>query len=144
MCQTNLISDKIVKLTTRTLKQKLEAVRPEGLNIHKLARLNSDLDSFYDFFYSQYPSITESDYSVFGGQLNIMLHELKDLMKEEREDKSCDAKKTKDQFVKLKNLYSALYEINSDIVNFKINLKKDLEIHGLMSKASTLSRKIVG
>ena len=47
--------------------------------VTQLARLNRDLDELYELLYSQWDSVTENDYQVFGMQLQIMLGTLKDL-----------------------------------------------------------------
>ena len=76
MCQSNLISEKIVNLSTRSFIQRLHAVSTEGLSVFKMARLNKDLDKFYDLLISQYPTVTEKDYSLFGSQFNILLEKM--------------------------------------------------------------------
>ncbi len=43
MCQTALISEKIVRLGTRSFKQRLEAVSGNEYSVTKLSRLNRSL-----------------------------------------------------------------------------------------------------
>lgn len=66
MCQTTLISQNIVRLGTRSYRHRLEALVPNGDRVSSLRKLNHDLDSFYEFLYSQCNSVTEADYKVFG------------------------------------------------------------------------------
>ncbi len=42
LCQTNLISSNIVRLSTRSYKQRLDAATPNGCSIKRLVRLNKD------------------------------------------------------------------------------------------------------
>lgn len=140
MCHTNLISDSIVRLSTRSYRQRLDAAKSDGYSAGRLARLNKDLDNFYELLYSQWQTVTAADYSIFGEQLNIMLETLKGLLK------ACKklAKQIKfgNELKRLEMNYSAIYELNSDIVNFKIKMPNDSEIAGLMSRASQASKNL--
>lgn len=141
MCQTSLISSNIVRLSTRSYRQRLEAVTPGGYSVARLARLNKDLDGFYELLYDQWQTVTEEDYNIFGPQLNIMLATLKELLNTCRKlpQKSGLSKEVE----KLDMNYSALYEVNSDIVNFKIKISKDTEIKELMNRASEVVKQVV-
>lgn len=141
MCQANLISDNIIRLGTRSYRQRLEAVAPDGYSVSRLARLNKDLDDFYELLYSQWQSVTAEDYKVFGPQLNIMLATLKDLL-------SVCRKRSKEprlykEIQRLGMNYSAIHEVNSDIVNFKIKMPQDTEVKTLMNRASEVAKQIV-
>lgn len=140
MCQTVLISNQIVRLGTRSYKQRLEAVNPDEYRISQLSRLNRDLDDFYELLYSQWNTVTEQDYKIFGPQLQIMLATLKDLFI------ACKKMKHGANFEreteKLGMNYSAIFEVNSDIVNFRINAPKDSELQNLLQQASNLTSNI--
>ena len=141
MCQTSLISDKIKNLSGRSFIQRIEIAAPNGFNLFKLTRLNSDLDKFYDLIYSQWSTISEEDYRIFGNQLEILLTTIHDLLMAYENfnlDRSYSI-----QIEKLKRNYSALYELNSDIINFKINMPKDSEVYELLNSASMVAEKIV-
>lgn len=141
MCQTSLISDKIKNLSGRSFIQRIEIAAPNGFNLFKLTRLNSDLDKFYDLIYSQWSTISEEDYRIFGNQLEILLATIHDLLMAYENfnlDRSYSI-----QIEKLKSNYSALYELNSDIINFKINMPKDSEVYELLNSASMVAEKIV-
>lgn len=140
MCQTAFISQSIVKLGTRSYKHSLEALAPNEYRVGQLRRLNRDLDAFYDFLYSQCNSVTEQDYQVFGKQLASMLTILKSLYT------SCKQMPKKygvsTEAEKLKRNYSALYELNNDIKNYRIKAAKDAEWSALLSDASLALKKI--
>jgi len=140
MCQTALISSNIIRLGTRSYRQRMEAVVSNQYRVTQLARLNRDLDDFYELLYSQWNSVTEEDYNKFGGQLQIMLETLKDLFdlcKQMSQDGTF-SKETE----KLGMNYAAIYEMNSDMVNFKIKAKKDADLQQLMKRASTITSTI--
>lgn len=140
MCQTAFISQSIVKLGTRSYKHSLEALAPNEYSVGQLRRLNRDLDAFYEFLYSQCNTVTESDYRVFGKQLTSMLSILKVLYV------SCRQMPKKygvsEEAEKLKRNYSALYELNGDIKNYRIKVSKDAEWAALLSDASMAIKKI--
>lgn len=140
MCQTAFISQSIVKLGTRSYKHSLEALAPNEYRVGQLRRLNRDLDAFYEFLYSQSNTVTERDYSVFGKQLTSMLNILKSLYvscKQMPKEYGVSA-----EAEKLKRNYSALYELNSDIKNYRIKASKDAEWAALLSDASMAIKKI--
>ncbi len=140
MCQTAFISQSIVKLGTRSYRHSLEALAPNEYHVSQLRRLNRDLDTFYDFLYSQCNTVTERDYMVFGKQLTSMLNILKALYtscKQMPEEYGVGA-----EAEKLKRNYSALYELNGDIKNYRIKAAKDAEWSALLADASLAIRKV--
>ncbi|MCD8290738.1 MAG: hypothetical protein LUC91_04465, partial [Prevotella sp.] len=121
-------------------KHIMYAVTPNGYSINRLARLNKDLDDFYELLYDQWQTITEDDYNIFGQQLNIMLKTIKELL---NACKKLPNELGLDKEVKKLNMnFSAIHELNNDIINFRIKLPKDTEIKDLMNKASKVSQKI--
>ena len=134
-----MISNQILRLGTRSYKQRLEA-KSKGYSISQLARLNKDLDGLYELLYSQWNMVTEHDYKVFGGQLQIMLGTLKELylVCKNMSQGAIFEKETE----KLAMNYSAIYEVNSDIVNFKIKAKHNMELKLLMKQASDITSRI--
>lgn len=140
MCQTALISNNIVRLGTRSYRQRMEAVASKEYRVTQLARLNRDLDDFYELLYSQWNTVTESDYKIFGPQLQIMLETLKELYHIcKNMPKNLGLERETE---KLAMNYSVIHEVNSDIINFKINLKKDTELEALLKKASDITSRI--
>lgn len=140
MCQTALISQNIVRLGTRSYCHRLEALVPNEYRVSSLRKLNHDLDSFYEFLYSQCNSVTEADYKVFGEQLNSMLATLKLLWQTCK--RMPKASGLGNQAEKLKMNYFALYELNEDIKNYRIKAPKDKEWSSLLSQASLALKKV--
>ncbi len=140
MCQTAIISQSILRLGTRSYRHSLEALAPNEYSVGQLRRLNRDLDAFYEFLYSQCNTVTERDYNVFGKQLTSMLHILKALYascKQMPKEYGVSA-----EAEKLKRNYSALYELNGDIKNYRIKAAKDEEWSALLADASAAINKI--
>lgn len=140
MCQTAFISQSIVKLGTRSYKHSLEALAPNEYHVGQLRRLNRDLDAFYELLYSQCNTVTERDYNVFGKQLSSMLNILKTLYTSCRQMPKEYGVSTETE--KLKRNYSALYELNSDIKNYRIKAPKDAEWSALLADASLVIKKV--
>ena len=137
MCQTAFISQNIVRLGTRSYKHSLEAMVPEEYSVGQLRRLNRDLDTFYEYLYSQCNDVTESEYKVFEKQLDSMLTTLRALyMKMPSE---CGVA---DETEKLRMNYVALYELNNDIKNYRINAPRDTEWTALLSDAGNALKSI--
>lgn len=132
MCQTKLISQNVVRLGKRSYSHRLEVAVPNCYGKSQLAKLNKDLNNLYELIYSDWRTITENDYRMFGGQFVILIQTVKQLYD------SC-RKMPKDLGMKEETAilgmnYSALYELNSDIVNFCIKLPKNQEIKQLMNR----------
>lgn len=140
MCQTTLISQNIVRLSKRSYSQRLESVIPNQYRISQLSSLNRDLDNLYEILYNEWRSVTEMDYAILGPQLDILLETIKGLYRTCR--KFPKEMGFHDEVKKLGMNYSALYEINSDIVNFKIKLPKDPELKQIMTRLSEVDCKL--
>ncbi len=118
----------------------MEALAPNEYHVSQLRRLNRDLDAFYDFLYSQCNTITEGDYNVFGKQLTSMLSTLKSLYTScKKMPEECGMGTEAER---LKRNYSALYELNGDIRNYRVNTVKDSEWSSLLSDASMAVDKL--
>lgn len=140
MCQITLISNNIVRLSTRSYRQRLDAVVENQYKVSQLARLNRDLDNFYELLYSQWNTVTKDDYAVFGPQLQIMLNTLRELYNTCK--KLSDIPNFDKETEKLGMNYSAIFEINSDIKNFRIKKQEDDEMTLLMKQASDVVKSI--
>ena len=134
MCETLAISQRMVRVSRRTYNNRLDVATPNRYSVGKLARLNKDLDGLYELLYSQWRSVSDEDYNVFGGQFKLLLETIKGLYDTCR--KAPSSMGLNNETRKLGMNYSALYEINSNIVHFAINapknenLKKALEMAG--------------
>ena len=134
MCQTAVISSTVMRLGRRSYTHRMEVATPGGYSASQLARLNRELDDLYELIYEDWGTITEQDYAVFGGQLELLVKTIKQLYDDcRRSDARCQMK---DELERLGMNYSALYELNSDIVNFRIKAPCNAELQLMMSKAS--------
>ena len=132
MCQTAFISQNIVRLGTRSYKHSLEAMVPEEYSVGQLRRLNRDLDTFYEYLYSQCNDVTESEYKVFEKQLDSMLTTLRALyMSCKKMPSECGVA---DETEKLR--------MNNDIKNYRINAPRDTEWTALLSDAGNALKSI--
>lgn len=130
MCQTGVITRKVVRLSRRSFNHRIEAASPNGYQKGQLVRLNRELDSLYEIIYDDWTTITADDYKVFGGQFEILIQTIKQLYDTCR--KLPKEMGLKEETNKLGMNYSALYELNSDIVNFRIKLPKNAEMKKTM------------
>lgn len=140
MCDSAGISNKIVRLGTASFRNRLEVAGGMNYNVSKLSRLNRALKSFYRILYAQFNSVTKEDYEIFGPQLKVLLKSIKEL------HTACEKMpKTyglSEETKKLGMNYSAIYEINSDIVNFRIKALEDPELSQLMTATSSALKQL--
>ena len=141
MCQTNLITNRVILLSRRSFNHRIEAVSPKGYRYSQLQKLNKDLDRLYETIYDDWTTITEDDYKVFGGQLVILIQTIKQLYDTCR--KCPKEMGISNETKKLGLNYSALYELNSDIVNFRIKLPKNQKMKTVLKEISKLDRSNV-
>ena len=134
MCQTAVISSTVKRLGRRSYTHRMEVATPGGYSESQLARLNRELDDLYELIYEDWGTITEQDYAVFGGQLELLVKTIKQLYDDCRRSDVCC--RMKDELERLGMNYSALHELNSDIVNFRIKAPRNAELQLMMSKAS--------
>lgn len=139
MCQTALISESIVKVSSRSFERNLEAVSGVGMSHNKLARLNNALDRLYEMVYGQFNEITPDDYRIIEPQLMLLLNTLKGLCNTFR--KIPVSEKLSGEVEALSRNYSALYELNSDIKNFRVkNISPELA--NALKKASAAMKRL--
>ena len=140
MCETLNISRRMIRVSRKTYNNRLDVATPHQYSVGQLTSLNKDLDGLYELLYSQWRSVTEEDYQVFGGQFKLVLETIKSLYHECR--KAPDALGLKAETRKLGMNYSALYELNSNISNFGINAKKNAELKIALEKAGSIMHNI--
>ena len=138
MCEAGLITRRVVRLSRRSFNHRIEVASPNGYQNSRLARLNHELDSLYETIYDDWTTITEDDYKMFGGQLQLLILTVKQLYDACR--KMPKEMGLKDETRKLGMNYPALYELNSDIVNFRIKLPKNEEMKTTLSKLAELDK----
>lgn len=140
MCQTERISNTVVRLGRRSFMYRMEVARPNGYGIVQLARLNRELDALYELIYEDWRNITELEYAIFGGQLVILVKTVKQLYDECR--RKPDSIVMKSEVERLGMNYSALYELNSDILNSCIKMPQNQEMKQLMKRLTEVDSKI--
>lgn len=142
MCETAQISKKMVCIGRRTFLHRMEVATPNTYRVGQLARLNKDLDNLYELLYAQWRSVTAEDYKLFGGQFQVLLDTIKSLYDSCR--KLPREMGLKDETCRLGMNYSALYEINSDIVNFALKSFKNDKITAALLNLATVDKKMAG
>lgn len=140
MNHTSAISDRIVSLGTRSYNQRLETLSGKSVTVQKLRRLNKDLDDLYEILYARFNSISEAEIIELTPVLTELLKSIKALHTSFR--KSSSLLKMDNEILKLGMNYSALYEINSDLHNFRMPSNEDKELRELLNKVSVLMHKI--
>jgi hypothetical protein len=113
---------------------------PNTYHVSQLARLNRELDQLYEMIYDDWQSISEDDYRVFGVQLSILLQTLKHLYntcKEQPKEMGL-----REEAKRLGMNYSALFELNSDIVNFCIKMPKNQQMKQLMNRLTEVDNRL--
>ena len=141
MCQTSVISDRVVRLSKRSYSHRLDVATPNKYHVAQLARLNRELDSLYEFIYDEWRTISEDDYNVFGGQFVILIQTVKQLYDAcKKQPKSMGLS---EEARKLGMNYSALYELNSDIVNFCIKMPKNEEMKKALQHLAEVDKRLV-
>ena len=112
-----------------------------GYHVTQLVRLNRELDSLYEFIYDDWRTITEEDYKMFGGQFVILIQTIKQLY--DACKKQPKAMGLNEETKRLGMNYSALYELNSDIVNFCIKMPKNEEMKKALQHLAEVDKRLV-
>ena len=106
----------------------------------QLYRLNRELDKLHEFIYDDWQTITAEDYAVFGGQLTILIQTVKQLYEAcKRQPKAMGIG---EETRKLGMNYSALHELNSDIVNFRIKMPQNENMKRALGRLSDVDKRL--
>ncbi len=135
MCQTSVISKNIARISSRSFEQNLEVVTGKVITLNKLKRLNNALDTLYELIYSQFNEISADDYKIIGPQLTLLLNTLKGLR--ETYKRISVSRDLSDEVNSLGRNYSALYELNSDIKQFRIARKLKPNLASALNNAAS-------
>lgn len=134
-----VISSKIVRIGTRSYRQNLESMGNNYISLLNLTMLNNDLNNLYEIIYDQIPTIKPEDYRIFGGQLQELIKTIKALYQTcKKAPLSLGIDKETET---LGRNYSALYELDRDIRNFKLTPVKDESFSQLLHQASATLNK---
>ena len=112
----------------------MEAMTPDSCNTARLSRLNRDLERFYEMLYNQWNTVTEAEYAVFGQQLVTLLQTIKELYLTCKNIAKSSAMEKQVELLGMN--YAAIYEVNSDIINFRIKSTKNHELQQIINEAS--------
>ena len=135
MCQTSVISDRVVRLSKRSYSHRLDVATPNKYHVAQLARLNRELDSLYEFIYDEWRTISEDDYNVFGGQFVILIQTVKQLY---------DACKKQPKSMGLSEEARKLGMNYSAIVNFCIKMPKNEEMKKALQHLAEVDKRLDG
>ena len=135
MCQTSVITNRVERLSKRSYSHRLDVATPNRW-------LNRELDSLYEFIYDDWRTITEEDYKMFGGQFVILIQTIKQLY--DACKKQPKAMGLGEETKRLGMNYSALYELNSDIVNFCIKMPKNEEMKKALQHLAEVDKRLDG
>lgn len=134
MCRTSVISNRIVRLGTRSFRQRIEAAAGEGYRRAQLTTLNRDIESFCELLHDDFNSITADDYRIFGPQLDLLLDSIDEL------HSACKGMPSDFGFSietkRLETNKSTLHELKYDIENFRLDSKTAKRFSPLMASAS--------
>ena len=139
MCQTTVIINRVVRLSKRSYSHRLDVATPNKYHVTQLVRLNRELDNLYEFIYDDWRTITEEDYKIFGEQFVILIQTVKQLYDACR--KQPKGMGLAEETRRLGMNYSALYELNSDIVNFCIKMPKNEEMKKALKHLSEVDKR---
>ena len=123
MCQTETITQNVVRLSKRSYSHRLEIIMPNAYHASQLARLNRELDRLYEMIYDDW--------------LLQTIKQLYNTCKEQPREMALE-----EETKRLGMNYSALFELNSDIVNFCINMPKNQEMKQLMERLTQVDNRI--
>lgn len=140
MYQTSTISDRIVRLGTRSYRQHLEALSGIAMTNQKLTRLNKDLDDLYELLYGRFNTITETEVKGLSPLLQELLKTIKGLYSTYR--KPAKRLHIEEEISKLGMNYSALQEIYDDMQNYRLPSEEDKELRNMLKQASLLMQRI--
>lgn len=98
------------------------------------------MNALYELLYAEFNDINKADYSVIGPQLNILLKTVKDLYT--TFEHTASRTFLKKEIDELKGNYSALYEINDDMIRYRLNASPDKKLSATLKEASSLIDKL--
>lgn len=139
MCQTQAISRHIGRIGRRSFDRRMRLASPLFVEKHgELSRLLNEVDRLSDQLHKEFPTITESDYRMFGPELKIVISTLKSLCQE-----SIARKELKTYNDRMRQQIIDLEELDHDIRTFRINAPQNKELQQAMATAGTVERIVI-
>ena len=99
----------------------------------ELARLLNEVDKLSDRLHDEFSTITETDYSLFGPELKVLISTLKDL----RQD-SLNRKELKPYNDRMRQQISDLEELDHDIKAFRVDAVQNKDLQATMAMLGNL------
>ena len=95
----------------------------------EMTRLLNEVDKLSDRLHTEFPTITEEDYRLFGSELRIVINTLKDLRKDSltRSELKLYANRMREQIVDLE-------ELDHDIRTFRVEAPKNKELQATLAQ----------
>lgn len=99
----------------------------------EMTRLLNEVDKLSDRLHTEFPTITEEDYRLFGSELRIVINTLKDLRKDSltRSELKLYANRMREQIVDLE-------ELDHDIRTFRVEAPKNKELQATLAQLDKL------
>lgn len=134
MCQPLIISRHIGRIGRRTFDRRMRMASP--LFVEKqdeLPRLLKEVDRLSDRLHSDFPTISEMDYRLFGPELRIVISTLKELRRE-----SLIRKELKPYNDRMRQQIADLEELDHDIRAFRVDAPKNNELQATLALLGNL------
>ena len=134
MCQTQVISEHIGRIGRRLFDRRMRIVSPLFVERKgEVARLLNEVDNLSERLHSEFPTITEEDYRLFGPELEILISTLKALLRD-----SLHRNELKPYNERMREQIADLEEIDHDIRVFRIVAPKNSELQTAMGNVGKI------
>lgn len=134
MCQTQVISKHIGRIGRRSFDRRMRIASPMFVERRgELVRLLNEVDKLSDRLHEEFPTISESDYRLFGPELKVLISTLKAL----RQD-SLNRKELKPYNDRMRQQIADLEELDHDIKAFRVDAPKNDELQATMAMLNSL------
>lgn len=134
MCQTQVISRHIGRIGRHSFDRRMRMASPLFVERQgEMTRLLNEVDKLSDRLHTEFPTITEEDYRLFGSELRIVINTLKDLRKDSltRSELKLYANRMREQIVDLE-------ELDHDIRTFRVEAPKNKELQATLAQLDKL------
>lgn len=134
MCQTQVISRHIGRIGRHSFDRRMRMASPLFVERQgEMTRLLNEVDKLSDRLHTEFPTITEEDYRLFGSELRIVINTLKDLRKDSltRSELKLYANRMREQIVDLE-------EMDHDIRTFRVEAPKNKELQATLAQLDKL------
>ena len=134
MCQTAIISQHIGRIGRRSFNRRMRMASP--LFVEKrgeLARILNEVDKLSNRIHDDFPTITASDYRMFGSELRILISTLKSLRSE-----SLSHRELASYNKRMREQIADLEELDHDIRVFRVNASQNEGLQQAMAAVGSV------